>query len=83
MPSSGVLREYHRLVLLAVVRGEVSLAESFEYRLAGRRRHCTEGVYLLESFGYVELHRDGTVTATGAGCLYLDKHLAPPVPVNA
>lgn len=82
---SGVIRQYHLLVLRLVAGGTVGRSPDFEYRCPSRGRHVTEAVYLLEGQGMVQLHDDGSVTATAAGVAYLERRAAPAgvVPVNA
>lgn len=85
MPGSGVVRQYHLMVLRLVRAGHVARSPDFEYRCPPRARHVTEAVYLLEGLGHVRLHLDGTVTLTDAGTAYLVRRDVPleVVPVTA
>lgn len=69
----GLMRRFHLEVLYRASLGDVARDLEFEYRVPGRVRKVTEAVYLLESCALVSLGRDGSVTPTASGLLWLLK----------
>ena len=72
------LRVRHLLTLRAVERGDVYLAQDWEYRRrdAATARHVSDAIYMLERYQMIRLEADGIISITLRGCAWLTKRCA-------